>query len=91
MAILGAFAVPHPPVILPEIGRGEEKKIQATIDAYREAARRAAALKPDVLIVLSPHAVMYRDYFHISPGRQARGSFAAFGRPDAACDVSYDG
>ena len=83
--------MPHPPVILPEIGRGEEKKIQATIDAYREAARRAAALKPDVLIVLSPHAVMYRDYFHISPGRQARGSFAAFGRPDAACDVSYDG
>ena len=33
MAILGAFAVPHPPIILPEIGRGEERRIQATSDA----------------------------------------------------------
>lgn len=90
MAILGAFAVPHPPVILPEIGRGEEKKIQATIDAYWEAARRAAKLKPDVLIILSPHSVMYQDYFHISPGRRANGNFAAFGRPDVTCAVSYD-
>ena len=28
MAILGAFIVPHPPIIIPEIGRGEEKKVQ---------------------------------------------------------------
>ena len=34
MAVLAGFAVPHPPIILPEIGQGEEKKIQATIDAY---------------------------------------------------------
>ena len=27
MAIVTAMAVPHPPIILPEIGRGEEKKI----------------------------------------------------------------
>ena len=24
MPIVGAFMVPHPPIILPEIGRGEE-------------------------------------------------------------------
>ena len=28
MSIIGAFIVPHPPIILPEIGKGEEKKIQ---------------------------------------------------------------
>ena len=28
MPILGAIAVPHPPLIMPEVGRGEEKKIQ---------------------------------------------------------------
>ena len=36
--ILGAFMVPHPPIILPEVGRGEEKKIRATTDAYEAVA-----------------------------------------------------
>ena len=44
--ILGAFMVPHPPLIIPEIGRGEERKIQDTIDAYHEAGRRIGELKP---------------------------------------------
>ena len=36
MSILAAMAVPHPPIILPEIGHGEEQKIQATTAAYQE-------------------------------------------------------
>ena len=28
MAVSAAFMVPHPPIIVPEIGRGEEKKSQ---------------------------------------------------------------
>ena len=32
MPVLGAFVVPHPPLIIPEIGRGREKSIQKTID-----------------------------------------------------------
>ena len=38
MGILGAFVVPHPAVIVPEIGKGQEKKVQKTIDAYQVAA-----------------------------------------------------
>ena len=44
MAVAGAFIVPHPPLILPEIGRGEERKIQKTIDSYREIAKEAALI-----------------------------------------------
>ncbi len=90
MPILGAFAVPHPPIIMPEIGRGEERSLSRTDAAYREAARRCARLKPDVLIVLSPHSVLYRDYFHISPGHRARGDFGMFGRPDLVVETNYD-
>ena len=39
MAVIGAVMVPHPPLIIPEVGRGEEKEIQKTIDAYRQAAQ----------------------------------------------------
>lgn len=90
MAVLGAFAVPHPPIIMPEIGRGEERKIELTSKSYREAARRACALNPDVFVVFSPHTVMYLDYFHISPGASAQGDFGDFGRPDVKVSVKYD-
>ena len=90
MGILGAIAVPHPPIILPEVGRGEEKKIQKTIDAYREAARRAAALAPDTLVISSPHATMYADYFHVSPGEEARGDFGDFRAPGVKLVAHYD-
>lgn len=28
MSVVGTFIVPHPPIILPEVGRGEEKKLK---------------------------------------------------------------
>ena len=33
---------------------------------------------------------MYADYFHISPGKGARGSFAGFGAPQETFSVDYD-
>ena len=32
MPILAAFAVPHQPIMLPQIGRGEDRKMQKTLD-----------------------------------------------------------
>ena len=34
MPILAAFMVPHPPLIVPEIGRGSEAEILETTRAY---------------------------------------------------------
>ncbi len=90
MPVLAAFAVPHPPIILPDVGRGEEGKIRKTAEAYREAMRRAAALKPDTVVLASPHATLYADYFHISPGARAEGSFARFGAPHTRVEAAYD-
>ena len=44
MTIVGAIAVPHPPLIVPVVGRGEETRIQATIDAYEQATRQLLEL-----------------------------------------------
>ncbi len=90
MAIIAAFAVPHPPLIIPAVGGGRERDIQATVDAYNEVGRRIAALAPDTVVISSPHSIMYRDYLHISPGAHARGSFAQFRVPQAAYECTYD-
>ena len=78
MGITAAYMVPHPPLIVPEVGRGEEKKIQSTIDAYQHVAERIGELKPETILLISPHQTMYADYFHISPGKvrpETLGSF----------------
>ena len=90
MSILGAVAVPHPPIILPEVGHGEEVKIKDTVQAYRAVMRRAAALRPDTVVLISPHAVLYRDYFHIAPGGEARGDLRQFQAKDVSLRVRYD-
>jgi len=90
MAIVAAMAVPHPPIILPEIGRGEEEKIAKTTAAYREVMKRAASLEPDTVVITSPHATMYSDYFHISPGEKAEGDFGAFRCPEVRIGAEYD-
>ena len=90
MSVIGAIMVPHPPIILPEVGRGEEKKIAASDSAYRKAAELVAELKPDTVIVSSPHSVMYADYFHISPGRSAKGDMGQFRAPQLRFQVRYD-
>ena len=90
MSILAAYVLPHPPLILPEVGRGEEKKIQLTVNAYERAMKEAAEQKPDTVIIASPHTVMYADYFHIAPGEEAEGSFAQFGAEGLTVAARYD-
>ena len=82
MAIVGAVAVPHPPVIVPAVGRGRESALGQTDGAYRQAARCVARWHPDTLVVISPHAPGRADGVQISPGEAARGDLAAFGAPE---------
>ena len=42
MSMLGAVLMPHPPVLLPEVGRGRESEIAATERAMRAAAEAVA-------------------------------------------------
>lgn len=90
MSIRGAVMVPHPPLILPEVGRGQERGIADTIAAYEKAAQHVAKLCPDTVVVTTPHSVMYADYFHISPGRGASGNFGEFGAKGVRIEAEYD-
>ena len=90
MSVKIAVMVPHPPLIIPEVGKGEEKAISSTISAYQEAARQVAACHPDTLVILSPHALMYADYFHLSPGASASGDLREFGAPQVRISAAYD-
>lgn len=90
MSIVAAYAVPHPPLIVPAVGRGQEQVIQDTIDAYRQVARRIAAHAPDTIVVTSPHAPLFRDCFHLSIADGAHGDMGQFDARNASLEVKYD-
>ena len=77
--MLTGFIVPHPPLIIPEIGKGQQAGIQKTIDSFTAIARRIAEIRPQTIIIISPHSVAYTDYIHISPGANANGKLSQFG------------
>ncbi len=89
-SILAAYILPHPPVIVPEVGRGQEKKVQSTVDAYEKIAREIGDLSPETIVVISPHSVMYADYIHISPYEKAEGDLSQFGVAEVGLKVNYD-
>ena len=90
MGITAAFMVPHPPMIISEIGKGSEKQVSKTIEAYESVAAKIAKIKPETIIITSPHSIMYSDYFHISPGAGADGNFKRFGAKEVAFSEYYD-
>ena len=90
MPVLAAYMVPHPPMIVPDIGRGSEKQITKTIRAYEAVAEEIAQLKPETVILSSPHSVLYADYFHVSPGKAAKGDFSRFGAGKVSFQETYD-
>lgn len=90
MAVLAAFAVPHPPLIIPEVSPGKEREIPDTVAAYQEVGRRVAALRPETVVISSPHAPLYADYIQISDGPGAHGDFSQFGTRKPRYKVRYD-
>ena len=90
MGIIAGFMVPHPPMIVPDIGRGSEAQVADTAAAYERVAGEIAALAPETIVITSPHSIMYADYFHISPGKSASGSFAGFRAPGVRFSEEYD-
>ncbi len=88
--VIGGFMVPHPPIILPEVGHGEEEAIRATTEAYERVAREIAALAPETIVISSPHSVLYADYFHVSPGAGAEGDMSGFRAPEVRFEETYD-
>ncbi len=55
MEFLTAFS-PHPPIIVPDIGGEELEKVAGTVDAMKKLASEIVQFRPDVMLLVSPHA-----------------------------------
>ena len=90
MGIVAGYCVPHPPLIIPGCGKGQERTIQATVDAYEEVGRRIASHAPDTIVVTSPHAPAYADAFALCGSSWLNGDFSEWDAPDELLSFKTD-
>lgn len=90
MALVSAIFVPHPPILLPEVGQGEERILHATDQAYRQAAQAVRDASPETLVILSPHAPFHPQSFTISTASHESGDMRRFGAPAVQVSVETD-
>jgi len=78
---VAGFLMPHPPIILSEIAKGREREASATVNACYRVAARIAEIRPEIIVVTSPHAPLFADFLFIYDRPVLGGSFAKFGEP----------
>ncbi|OPZ87723.1 MAG: 2-aminophenol 1,6-dioxygenase subunit beta [Firmicutes bacterium ADurb.Bin419] len=80
--ISGGYIFPHPPIIVPEVGKGDERDAMDTINAVIKASKEIANQRPTTIIVTTPHAPVFEDYIFISDNKILKGDFGKFGSRD---------
>ncbi len=84
--ICAGFLLPHPPVIVPEVGKGQEAAATQTISALKTVAQKIDNLRPDTVVLLSPHAPMFSDFIFMYNSPVLEGDLKRFG---SNCNVSF--
>ncbi len=77
--IVIAGLVPHPPLLIPEIGGKDLMKISSTKQAMVELAQKIKRADVEILVTISPHGPIFSDAISILKAATLEGSFAAYG------------
>jgi len=81
---------PHPPAMVPEVGKSDASKTRTSINGMRELAEAVAAVKPDCLIFITPHGNVFADAISFLAEPQLQGNLANFGAADLTFSATTD-
>lgn len=82
--------MPHPPVVVPGVGRGREREALSTVQAMHALAERVMKSAPEGLVLISPHSPRRPGAFGIWKTRRLSGSLVAFGAPEERVELPVD-
>lgn len=88
--VVFACLVPHPPVMVPEVGGREVAKVDKTVAAMRELGQRLAAADPQTLLFITPHGPLSRETIFFAGEARLKGDLGAFAAPRVAFDYPND-
>ncbi|NLK01068.1 MAG: AmmeMemoRadiSam system protein B [Clostridia bacterium] len=88
--IIHGSLVPHPPIIVPEIGGSELSKVKDTVDGMKKFSESLKGLDPDALVIISPHAPVIEDAVAVNQIPILRGDFGSFSARGVNFEVEND-
>src|SRR4030043_393496 len=90
--IIFGCVVPHPPLIIPDIGRGQEQTVIATIEAMNKLAQQLADHCPQLVLLVSPHGHAHYDAMGVLTAPACRGNLRSWGsrEPEYQFDNDLD-
>lgn len=89
MSIITAAIVPHPPLLVPNIGKENVKLVKKTAEAYKEIEADLYAGQIDTIIILSSHGPLQKNFFGINIADDFQIKFENFG--DFSSNMSLAG
>jgi AmmeMemoRadiSam system protein A/AmmeMemoRadiSam system protein B len=72
---------PHPPIMVPEVGRESIASVRASIEAMAELTRRVVEAGAETVVFISPHARLEVDSFVAYEGPRVYADFSHFQAP----------
>src|SRR6185295_3224306 len=81
---------PHPPIMLPEVGKEAVAEVQSSIDAMKEFTKRIIKSGAETVVIVTPHAPLEEDSFVFYGGKHVHSVFAKFGAPNTQFSLPVD-
>jgi MEMO1 family protein len=81
---------PHPPIMVPEVGRESIASVIDSIRAMAELTKRVIDSGAQTVILISPHAPLEVDSFVAYEGPEVTGDFSNFGAPEISFTAAVD-
>ncbi len=81
---------PHPPIMVPEVGRESIAGVVDSIDAMAELTRRLIDSGAESVVLISPHAPLEADSFVAYEGPEVYGDFSNFHAPETYFAAKVD-
>ncbi len=78
MTVVFCGICPHPPIAVPEVGGPEAAIVSDTQEALLELGRRIKESGADTVVIISPHAPVFRDVIGINLSPQLEGDLGHF-------------
>ncbi len=88
LSIIGI--TPHPPIIIPAIGRDNLGKAQKTVDGMKQLSNMIRREEPELLIVITPHGKIAREGPAVMTHERLKGDFGRFGHPQVEIEMKSD-
>jgi len=90
MSIVFGAIMPHPPILVPEIGKDRIKEAAASKKALAEITKRIKAENFDTIVIVTPHGDVGQASVPIYTSHVFEGNFAQFGAPKLSFSFKGD-